>query len=159
MSASSAHVQRGLIGQHHRTRLAICSQVSRFRRRTVPMVNRSGRDATSGAGTGLPTLRNKLSLQRTWGCVRHLHDGRQLNLCLPKFIFFKNMPDVHSTLPQSRCIPPAPRRPERRTLAAIGFFIMASRVSFLFSKRSNPVVNRLKPSPAGAFRTLSHCPS
>jgi hypothetical protein len=116
------------------------------------MVNRSGRDATSGAGTGLPTLRNKLSLQRTWGCVRHLHDGRQLNLCLPKFIFFKNMPDVHSTLPQSRCIPTAPRRPERRTLAAIGFFIMASRVSFLFSKRSSPVEKPAETKSSGRFQ-------
>jgi hypothetical protein len=119
------------------------------------MANRSGRDATSGAGTGLPPLRDKLSLQRTWGCVRHLQGGRQLNLCLPKFIFFKNMHDVHSFLPQTRCIPPVLRRTDRRTLAAIGFFMMASRVSFLFSKCSNPVEKPAETTSSGRFQDLA----
>lgn len=101
--------------------------------------------------TGIPPLWNKLSLRRTWGCVRHLGDRRQLNSCLPKFIFFKNMHDVHSSLPQTRCIPPAPRRAEWRTLAAIGFFMMVSRASFRF-QMFQPVEKSAETMPSRRFQ-------
>ena len=102
--------------------------------------------------TGIPPLWNKLSLRRTWGCVRHLGDRRQLNSCLPKFIFFKNMHDVHSSLPQTRCIPPGSAPPGTAYAGGHRFFHDGQPGLVPPSKCSIPVEKPAETMSGGRFQ-------